>query len=81
MEITYPFSRQGDEEEGDEGTDYEVNLNKGPQNNFAIREGPRPTQAILLGTLWVAAALLAMERVVGLEGRVGAVDRVVRVGS
>ena len=45
------------------------------------REGPRPTQAILLATLWVAAALLSMERVVGLEGRVGAVDRVVRVGS
>ena len=28
MEITYLFSWQGDEEEGDEGTDYEVNLNK-----------------------------------------------------
>ena len=59
-----------------------MNLNKGSQpNNFSLREGPRPSQAILLGTLWLAAALLAMERVVGLEGRVGTVDRVVRVRS
>ena len=35
MEISFPlnfdiklFSRQGDEEKGDEGTDYEVNWNK-----------------------------------------------------
>ena len=45
------------------------------------REGPRPAQAVMLGTLWVAAALLAMERVVSLESRVGAVDPVVRVRS
>jgi len=43
-----------------------------------MREGPRPAQAVMLGTLWVAAALLAMERVVSLESRVGAVDPVVR---
>ena len=30
-------SRQGDEEKGDEGTDYEVSLNKGPQkDNFTL---------------------------------------------
>ena len=50
-------------------------------SNCPSREGPRPAQAVMLGTLWVAAALLAMERVVSLESRVGAVDPVVRVRS
>ena len=45
------------------------------------REGPRTPQVMVLVGLWAGAALLALERLAGLAGRVGLVEEVVRVRS